>query len=86
MVRIEVTSEVLTPRKPNQPRNQVCYMHTVGKDGKLRPHPERFNLPLWDGDSPLAEGHYAPTPASIYVDKFSNAGFSLNVRTLAPIK
>lgn len=86
MVRIEVTSEVITPRRPNLPRNQVCYMYTVGKDGKVRPHPERCELPLWDNDSPLPEGHYAPTAGAFYVDKYRNPSCSINVRTLSPIK
>lgn len=86
MVRIEVTGEVITPSNPQRPRNQVIFVHTVGQDGKPRAYPDRAYLPLWRDDQPLSAGHYAPTPAAFYVNKFGNVDLSIGVKTLAPIK
>lgn len=78
MIKIEVKSTEVrtvsgTSKKTGKGytiRDQEAYAHTLDKDGKPRPYPERISLQL-EQDQPAFEvGTYAISPASIYVGDF----------------
>jgi hypothetical protein len=67
MIQIEVTAEVI-PGSGKMPAKQVVYVHTIGKDGKKRLHPERTTIALWDNQEALPAGpNYTLDPSSVYV-------------------
>lgn len=78
MIKIEVKStEVRTVQgtskktgKPYTIRDQEAYAHTLDKDGKPRPYPERISLQLEDNQPAFEVGSYALSPAAIYVGDF----------------
>lgn len=55
---------------------QTVYIHTIGKDGKPNPFPEKTEIILDKNDQgqPLvyAVGEYQLHPASLYVDRSGN--------------
>lgn len=68
MIRVEVTDEIL-PGKGKSPSKQVCYAHTFTREGKQKPHPDKFYYALWDGVQPLEPSpNYTLAPASVFVD------------------
>ena len=65
-----------TSGKPYNMDFQTVYVHTIGKDGKPAPFPEKTEIIL-DKDThglPLSYGvgEYQLSPASIYVDRTGN--------------
>lgn len=65
---------------------QTVYVHTIGKDGKPNPFPEKTEIILDKNDQgqPLvyAAGEYQLHPASLYVDRSGNLAVAPR---LAPI-
>lgn len=67
---------------------QDGYFHTVGKDGKPAPYPQKCEFMLEkDKDGAalyFAPGEYLLDPSSVYVDR--DGRLALSVRLKAPVK
>jgi len=83
MIRLEFTSDVIPPRSPKGPRNQVAYLFQLSRDGKPLPHPTLCHIPLWDNQQPMAAGLYSLAPQAIYVDRRLNV--SVDPKQAVPV-
>jgi len=74
-----------TSQKPYNLEFQTVYVHTIGKDGKVAPFPEKLEIILDRNDrgEPLIYpvGEYQLHPASLYVDR--NGSLSVAPRLVA---
>lgn len=90
MIRIEVTSEVLTKSgiaratgKPYEIREQVAFAHLVDSAGQNQRYPQRILLPVRRDAAPIEPGDYQPTAESFYVGDFGALAFSPKLKPLA---
>lgn len=92
MIRVEIQSAVVETKagisaksgKSYSIREQECYIYTLGRDGKPRPHPERAVVSLEDDQQPYPPGNYIMDDSSVYVGRFGMVGMRLRLRALAP--
>jgi hypothetical protein len=86
MIKVTITSAETrqmkgvgkTSQKPYNLHFQTVWAHTLAKDGKPNPFPEKVEIILdkREDETPIvyAPGEYVLHPASIYVDRQGNFG------------
>lgn len=55
--------------KPYDMNIQTAYAHSVDRDGRPLPVPEKFEIVLDHGQAPYAPGLYTLQPSALYVDR-----------------
>jgi hypothetical protein len=89
-IRIEIASTALEERnvtakgKTFKFLEQEAWAHTVDREGKAHPHPQRIRITLPRGqDTAYPPGDYTLHPASFYVGGYGDLAMSPR---LAPVK
>jgi hypothetical protein len=94
MIKVSVPSAVVrnqsgigkTSGKAYNMDFQTVYLHTVGRDGKVAPFPEKVEIILDRNEQgqplPYAPGEYQLHPSSVYVGRDGNPAVALR---LAPL-